>query len=148
MRRILVTLVALALLGGPAFAATQAQMEQNKKTVEALYDAAFNKKDMKLAETYMGPYYKQHNPFAKDGAAGLAGFVDYLKAKDPSFRIQILRVFADGDYVITHVWSHDDANPRGGMAMDIFRLENGKVVEHWDVNQQIPAKSMNDNGMK
>ena len=148
MRKLLSTMAVLALLAGPALAATPEQMEANKKTVAALYDAAFNKKDMELARTFMGPHYKQHNPMAKDDIEGLAGFVAFLKEKNPSYQIQILRIFADGDYVIAHVWGHSDSNPRGTIAMDIFRLENGKVVEHWDSVQQIPEKAMNDNGMK
>lgn len=148
MRRIVYAFIALMLLAAPAVAATAEQMEQNKKTVAALYDAAFNKKDMDLARTYMGATYKQHNPMAKDGPEGLAGFVGYLKAKAPNFQIQILRIFADGDYVITHVWSHNGPDDRGSIAMDIFRLDNGKVVEHWDSVQPIPEKAMNENGMK
>ncbi len=141
-------LLALLLLSAPAFAASQEQMDANKKTVWALYDAAFNKKDMALARTYMGPHYKQHNPMAKDDVEGLAGFVAYLKAKSPDFKVELLREFADGDYVITHVWGHNGPNDRGFIAMDIFRLENGKVVEHWDSVQPIPEKTMNGNGMK
>jgi predicted SnoaL-like aldol condensation-catalyzing enzyme len=148
MKRIVFAVAASLLAAAPAFAATQAEMDQNKQTVAALYDAAFNKKDMALARTYMGPYYKQHNPMAADGPEGLAGFVGYLKDKDPDFHIQILRIFADGDYVMTHVWTQNNANDRGTIAMDIFRLENGKVVEHWDSVQPIPEKANNSNGMK
>lgn len=142
------SVLALLLLSAPAFAADQEQMDANKKTVWALYDAAFNKKDMALARTYMGPHYKQHNPMAKDDVEGLAGFVAYLKAKSPDFKVELLREFADGDYVITHVWGHNGPTDRGFIAMDIFRLENGKVVEHWDSVQPIPEKAMNPNGMK
>lgn len=142
------SVLALLLLSAPAFAAGQEQMDANKKTVWALYDAAFNKKDMALARTYMGPHYKQHNPMAKDDVEGLAGFVAYLKAKSPDFKVELLREFADGDYVITHVWGHNGPTDRGFIAMDIFRLENGKVVEHWDSVQPIPEKAMNTNGMK
>ena len=148
MQRFVYAFIAMMLLAAPAFAATAEQMEQNKKTVTALYDAAFNKKDADLARTYMGATYKQHNPMAKDGPEGLAAFVHYLKAKVPDFQIQILRIFADGDYVMTHVWSHNGPDDRGSIAMDIFRMEDGKVVEHWDSVQGIPEKSMNDNGMK
>jgi predicted SnoaL-like aldol condensation-catalyzing enzyme len=147
MIRIL-SLMLLLTLALPARAATAEQMEANKKTVWALYDAAFNKKDMALARTYLGPHYKQHNPMAKDDVAGLAGFVAFLKAKSPNFQVELLREFADGDYVITHVWGHNGSNGRGFIAMDIFRLENGKVVEHWDSVQPIPEKAMNSNGMK
>lgn len=148
MGRLIALALVLGLLSGPAFAASQEQMEANKKTVWSLYDAAFNKKDMDLARTFMGPHYKQHNPMAKDDVAGLAGFVAYLKAKSPDFRVELLREFADGDYVITHVWGHNGPSDRGFIAMDIFRLEDGKVVEHWDSVQPIPEKAMNPNGMK
>lgn len=148
MHRILMALVVLGLLSGPALAASQEQMEANKKTVWSLYDAAFNKKDMDLARTFMGPHYKQHNPMAKDDIEGLAGFVAFLKSKSPDFKVELLREFADGDYVITHVWGHNVPPDRGFIAMDIFRLENGKVVEHWDSVQPIPEKAMNTNGMK
>jgi len=148
MKRILAAVATTALLVAPALAATPEQMEANKKTVWSLYDAAFNKKDMALARTFMGPHYKQHNPMAKDDIEGLAGFVAFLKDKNPSFQVELLREFADGDYVIAHVWGHSDSNPRGTIAMDIFRLENGKVVEHWDSVQAIPEKAMNENGMK
>ena len=148
MARLISLVLLLGLLSAPAFAASQEQMEANKKTVWSLYDAAFNKKDMDLARTFMGPHYKQHNPMAKDDIAGLAGFVAYLKAKSPDFRCELLREFADGDYVITHVWGHNGASDRGFIAMDIFRLEDGKVVEHWDSVQPIPEKAMNTNGMK
>jgi len=148
MIRILSLMLLLTFAALPARAATAEQMEANKKTVWALYDAAFNKKDMTLARTYLGPHYKQHNPMAKDDIAGLAGFVAFLKEKSPDFRVVLLREFADGDYVVTHVWGHNGPNDRGSIAMDIFRLENGKVVEHWDSVQPIPAKAMNDNTMK
>jgi predicted SnoaL-like aldol condensation-catalyzing enzyme len=149
MRRIVMALIVLGLLAGPALATSPEQMEANKKNVAAFYNAFFNKKDLALAKSYTGAYYKQHNPFAKDGIEGVAGFIAYMKEKMPDFRIQILRIYADGDYVITHVWTHNGPADRGGMAMDIFRMDsNGKVVEHWDVNQPIPEKSMNDNGMK
>ncbi|HXE16822.1 MAG TPA: nuclear transport factor 2 family protein [Stellaceae bacterium] len=148
MIRILSALLLLGFTASPALAATQEQMEANKKTVWSLYDAAFNKKDMALARTFMGPHYKQHNPMAKDDIEGLAGFVAYLKSKSPDFKVELLREFADGDYVITHVWGHNGPNDRGFIAMDIFRLDNGKVVEHWDSVQPIPEKTMNANGMK
>jgi len=148
MIRILSALLLLGFAASPALAATQEQMEANKKTVWSLYDAAFNKKDMALARTFMGPHYKQHNPMAKDDIEGLAGFVAYLKSKSPDFKVELLREFADGDYVITHVWGHNGPNDRGFIAMDIFRLDNGKVVEHWDSVQPIPEKTMNANGMK
>jgi predicted SnoaL-like aldol condensation-catalyzing enzyme len=56
-------------------------------------------------------------------------------------------VFADGDYVILHVHAVREPGTRGNAIVDIFRLEDGKIVEHWDVVQPIPEKAANANGM-
>ena len=130
-----------------ALAADAAQMEQNKKTVAALYDAALNKKDFDEASKYLGSRYTQHNPTAKDGPEGLKGFIAFLKEKFPNNRSEIKRIFADGDYVIVHVHAVREPGTRGNAIVDIFKLEDGKVVEHWDVVQPIPETAQNSNGM-
>ena len=141
-------LPALALLvAHPALAADAAQMEANKKTIAAFYDAVLNQKDFDAASKYLGPRYTQHNPSAADGPEGLKGFVAFLKDKFPNNRSEIKRMFADGDYVIVHVHAVREPGTRGNAIIDIFKLENGKVVEHWDVVQPIPEKAANDNGM-
>jgi predicted SnoaL-like aldol condensation-catalyzing enzyme len=140
-------LVALSFSGNAARAADAAQMEANKKTVVAFYEAAINQKDFDAASKYLGPRYTQHNPTAPDGPAGLKGFLVFLKDKFPSAKSEIKRVFADGDYVILHVHAVREPGTRGNAIIDIFKLESGKVVEHWDVAQPIPEKAANDNGM-
>lgn len=119
----------------------------NKRLVVAFYDAAINKKDYDLAVTYLGPQYTQHNPTAGDGAAGLKGFIEFLKAKFPTQHGDIRQIIAEGDLVALHVHSTRGDGTPGRAIVDIFRLANGKVVEHWDVIQDIPEKSANDNGM-
>ncbi len=141
------TLIAAFAVAPAARAADAAQMEQNKKTVAALYEAALNKKDFAEASKYLGPKYIQHNPVAADGPEGLKGFINFLKAKFPNNKSEIKRIFADGDYVIVHVHAVREPGTRGNAIIDIFRLENGKVVEHWDAVQPIPEKSANNNGM-
>jgi predicted SnoaL-like aldol condensation-catalyzing enzyme len=135
------------LRSAPAIAADSTQMEANKKTVAALYDAALNKKDFEEASKYLGPRYTQHNPTAKDGPEGLKGYIGFLRDKYPDSKSEITRIFADGDYVIMHVHAVREPGTRGLAIMDIFKLENGKVVEHWDVVQPIPETVQNDNGM-
>ena len=95
----------------------------------------------------MGPKYTQHNPNAADGATGLQAFLQFLRTRYPNSHSEIKRVFADGDYVVLHVHAVREPGTRGSAIVDIFRLENGKVVEHWDVNQEIPEKAANTNGM-
>jgi predicted SnoaL-like aldol condensation-catalyzing enzyme len=137
---------AFAVPAGAA-APTAAQLEGNKKTAIAFYEAAINQKNYDAAVKYLGAHYKQHNPTAADGAEGLKGFIDFLKSKYPNQKGEIKRVIAEGDLVVLHVHSTRGDNTPGRAIVDIFRLENGKVVEHWDVIQDIPEKPANNNGM-
>jgi len=121
--------------------------DRNKENVIAFYNAAINDKDFAAASKYMGDKYIQHNPLAADGPEGLKSFLDFAKVNLSTFKVEIKSAFADGDYVILHVHAKRNPEDRGSAVMDIFRLENGKVVEHWDVIQAIPETSANDNTM-
>ena len=146
------TKIALCLAGALMFAASTAQAadpqeEANKKVVLDFYEKAINQKNFEAAAVHFGPRYTQHNPGAADGPDGLKGFIAFLKDKFPNNRSEIKRIFADGDYVIVHVHAVREPGTRGNAIIDIFKLENGKVVEHWDVVQPIPEKPANTNGM-
>jgi predicted SnoaL-like aldol condensation-catalyzing enzyme len=130
-----------------AFAADAKQMEANKKAVVEFYDAAINQKNFEAASKFLGPRYTQHNPRAADGPEGLKGFLAFLRDKFPDYHSDIKRVFADGDYVILHVHNIPTPGSRGNAIIDIFKLENGKIVEHWDVRQEIPEQAANSNTM-
>jgi predicted SnoaL-like aldol condensation-catalyzing enzyme len=122
-------------------------LEENRQTVLQFYDLAINQKDYDAAEKFMGPHYIQHNPMAKDGKAGLKSFIEYLRKSQPDYHSEIVRSFVDGDYVILHVLNTPATGAPGKAIVDIFRLEDGKVVEHWDVIQSIPENPANDNSM-
>ena len=147
VRPLLAAAFSLLIASPAALAADARQMEENKKIVAAFYDAAVNQKDFEKASQYLGARYTQHNPLAADGREGFKGFITFLKDKFPNNRSEIKRIFADGDYVIVHVHAVREPGTRGNAIIDIFRLENGKVVEHWDVVQPIPEKPANNNGM-
>jgi predicted SnoaL-like aldol condensation-catalyzing enzyme len=138
---------ALVTFAPAAYAADAQQMEANKKAVVEFYDLAINKKDFEAASKFLGPRYVQHNPRAADGPEGLKAFLALLREKFPDYHSEIKRVFADGDYVIVHVHNVPTPGSRGNAIIDIFKLENGKVVEHWDVRQEIPEQSANSNTM-
>jgi predicted SnoaL-like aldol condensation-catalyzing enzyme len=141
------TLAALALVAPAARAADAPEQERNKKTVVEFYEKAINQKDFEAASKHLGPRYTQHNPNAADGPEGLRAFLQFLREKFPSARSEIKRVFAEGDYVILHVHAVREPGTRGNAIVDIFKLEQGKIVEHWDVVQPVPEKAANANGM-
>jgi len=124
-----------------------ADAETNKQAVLEFYDKALNQKDFEAAAKHFGPRYIQHNPGAPDGIEGFKAFIAMRKEKFPHAQSEIKRVFADGDHVILHVHAIREPGERGVAVVDIFRLENGKIVEHWDVVQPIPEKTANNNGM-
>ncbi len=146
MKHVLTTL-ALILSIGAARAADPAAMEANKKTVLEFYEKGLNQKDFAAASVYFGPRYVQHNPGAPDGIEGFKSFIGFLKEKFPNSKSDIKRVFADGDFVILHVHVVREPGSLGSAIVDMFRLENGKIVEHWDVIQTIPEKMAHTNGM-
>jgi len=125
-------------------------LERNKQVVVDYYTTAFAGNPEKAVADHFGPSYIQHNPDAQDGPEAFIGFVKWLRSEYPNVQLQIKRVIAEGDLVATHAHldlEPDEADKRGRALADFFRLEDGKVVEHWDVIQDIPATSANDNGM-
>jgi len=146
MKRIVVLAAAAAALAAAPGAHAQ-QLEANKRNVVEFYNQALNEKNFDAASKYLGARYTQHNPVAADGPEGLKGFIGFLRAKFPDSRSEIKRVFAEGDYVIVHVHAVREPGTRGRAIIDIFKLDNGKIVEHWDVAQDVPEKAANANGM-
>jgi predicted SnoaL-like aldol condensation-catalyzing enzyme len=119
-------------------------LEENKRTVVEFYELAFNGKQPEQAvEKYVGSEYIQHNPQAPDGAEAFIGFVKAF----PEANVDIRRVVAEGDIVVTHSLLKFTPDDRGTVAVDLFRLQDGKVVEHWDVLQPFPEESANPHPM-
>jgi predicted SnoaL-like aldol condensation-catalyzing enzyme len=144
----LALIISLALGLHAAYAADDARLERNKKAVLDFYEKVLNKKDFYAASKHFGATYIQHNPSAADGPAGFKGFVEFLKSKFPQSRSEVKRVFAEGDYVILHVHALREPGTRGAAIVDIFRLDaDGRIVEHWDVRQDVPEKAANNNTM-
>jgi predicted SnoaL-like aldol condensation-catalyzing enzyme len=139
--------VALLATGCATVSKSASNAQQNKAAVLAFYEAGLNKKDFDAAKVYLGPTYTQHNPRAADGVDGFKAYLGYLKANTPDSHSDIVRVFTDGDFVILHVHKVVHPGERGSVIVDIFRLANGKIVEHWDVTQDVPEKTTSGNPM-
>ena len=119
-----------------------------KRDVIAFYQMMFNDgRPREAIERYAGDDYIQHNPHVASGKQGFIDYFERMEAEYPGKRVDVKRAFADGDHVILHchqIWP-------GGLeyaGIDIFRLDDtGKIVEHWDVLQEMPKTSAHDNGM-
>lgn len=119
-------------------------LEDNKRKVVEYYELAFNEHQPEQAvEKYVGSEYIQHNPQAPDGTEAFIGFVKAF----PDVHVDIRRVLAEGDIVATHSLIKFSPDDRGTVAVDLFRLEDGKIVEHWDVLQPFPEESANPHPM-
>ena len=123
-------------------------IEENKRIVVTFLDTVFNKHqvDDGIAQ-YMGAVYTQHNPGVADGVEAFRTFFRAFFIERPMASFEIKRVFCEGHYVTVHAHWKDFPEDRGQAVMDIFRVENGRVVEHWDVMQPIPEKLAHDNSM-
>lgn len=129
-------------------ASTTAANNEQAELVNAFYTQAFIDHDyQEAANTYLAENYIQHSPGAGNGKEGfvtaMQGFID----PNPELSIKTLRTYSQGDLVFLH----NEITIAPGVApissMDIFRVSNGKIVEHWDAQQQVPAESANGNTM-
>jgi len=111
--------------------------KSNKEIVLEVLKRAFIDRDPTVVEQYFGKTYKQHNPVIPDGPSAIAAMIPTLTGLtyEPGM------VAADGDLVMVH-GRYTGWGPKPMIAVDIFRVEGGKVVEHWDVMQEeVPAAS-------
>ncbi|SPL69805.1 nuclear transport factor 2 family protein [Acinetobacter stercoris] len=122
--------------------------EQNKKIVTDFYEGVFLKHQVKeYSDRYIGNEYIQHNPHVPNGKAPFVEYFSGYFKEHPEAKNVIKRAVAQGDLVFLHVHSTQTPQDRGVAIVDIFRVEHGKIVEHWDVQQEIPEQSANTNTM-
>ena len=86
-------------------------------------------------------------PMLPDGAEGIRKLTEILRARAPNMHVDIKHIFAVDDFVIIHSHSVSDPAKPGRAIADFYRMKDGLIAEHWDVIQDIPEHSANDNGM-
>lgn len=123
----------------------QKQIESNKKLVADFYQELFGDKEVNAIDKYIGETYIQHNPSVADGKEALKQAVTQWFKGAPKEKIDIQHLSAEGSLVYIHTKSK--RGPATVSTIDIFRFEKGKIVEHWDVSQEVPEKSANSHPM-
>ena len=119
-----------------------------KSIVLDFFKTAFIDRDpVTAADRYLGTTYTQHNPGIPDGPEVFKQFIPKWLSTVPQLSFDIRRVIAEGDLVVLHYHMKSSPHDRGTAIVDIFRVENGRVVEHWDVLQPVPAEAANKNTM-
>ncbi len=111
---------------------TQSTQERNKTLVLQAFDLLFNKRDYAAAEKYWSPRYIQHSAHIAPGRDGLFTFI---KSIPPTLKYEPGTIVAEGDFVIVHGRFSGFGAPVNWIAADIVRIQNGILVEHWDVIQ-------------
>jgi predicted SnoaL-like aldol condensation-catalyzing enzyme len=132
----------------PAFAARNiVEEERNRAFVVDFYERVFNKHDLKAAEDIIAENYIQHNPHFPTGRAAFIEILTMRFKQNPEAHARIVRSAVDGDLVYLHTHSLAQPGDRGRAIVNIFRVADGKIIEHWDVVEPVPEKAENDNTM-
>jgi predicted SnoaL-like aldol condensation-catalyzing enzyme len=123
-------------------------LDHNKQTVINFITQSFNAKQPAAAvAAYVGAEYIQHDPQSPDGAAAFVQMATGFAGQFPQLNIDIKRVIAEGDLVAAHILINMAPEIPGMAGVEIYRLDGGKIVEHWNVLQPVPEQAANDNTM-
>jgi predicted SnoaL-like aldol condensation-catalyzing enzyme len=127
----------------------QAWGSTNKEIVTKFYTEAFINGNTDKAVTLLHKDYKQHNPKVKTGKIG---FINAFKSFDTSvYNFEIKRAISEGDLVVLHIHVQNKIKKNdkdfGRAVIDIFRVNNGLITEHWDVGQKVPEITAHKNTM-
>ncbi len=120
--------------------------EANLKLVLAMFEQVLNPMDSSAVDRFIAADYIQHNQIAEPGREGLKRFLDTIRAETPEAVHEVKRAFVDGDHVTVHYHVRRWPGDEGWAVIDIFRLEDGLIAEHWDVMQDVVPGGSNSLG--
>ena len=121
--------------------------EINRAMVEDFANIFYDKKNVREAfMKYVTEDYIQHNPGLPDGREAAIEMLE-PKFSSPLSTFSVKRILVDGDLAAIHLHGKMSPDHPGGAVVDIFRIKDKKIVEHWDVLQAIPTESVNPHPM-
>lgn len=121
--------------------------EKNLQHVLAMFHNVLVPLDSSQVDHYISPDYIQHSQMAAPGVESLKTFLDDRHLDNLDSEQHLKRAFVDGDHVILHYHVIRFKGDSGFAVIDIFRLENGLIIEHWDSVQEVPTNPINTNSM-
>ena len=122
-----------------------AQEQANLQLVLDMFAHVLNPMDSSAVERFIAPGYVQHSQLAPPGRDALKAFLDMIKAETPDAVHDVKRAFVDGDHVTVHYHVRRFPGDLGWAVIDIFRVEDGLIAEHWDVMQDVVEGGPNPN---
>ena len=117
---------------------------RNKTFVLEAFDTLFNQRDYAAAQRFWSPDYIQHSAHIEPGRDGL---FDLIKASPAEMRYENGLIIASGDYVMLHGRFSNTGLPANWIAVDIVRLQDGLLAEHWDVLQDEATAEESKSGL-
>ena len=124
-----------------------AEEQANLDFVLAMFEQVLNPMNSGAVERFIHADYIQHNQLAEPGREGLKRFLDMIREQTPQAVHDVKRAFVDGDHVTVHYHVRRWPGDAGWAVIDIFRIQDGLIAEHWDVMQDVVEGGPNPNGM-
>ncbi|HEU0292231.1 MAG TPA: ester cyclase [Anaerolineales bacterium] len=121
--------------------------DSNKAAAIAFLELASSGKVSDAYSKFVGAEFKHHNPFFEGSVESLRAGMEENARQNPDKVLEVKRAIAEGDFVAVHSYVKQNPGDRGGSVVHIFRFENGRIVELWDIGQPVPEKSPNSHGM-
>jgi predicted SnoaL-like aldol condensation-catalyzing enzyme len=120
---------------------------KNRALIISLYYNFYNNHDVNYVNQVMLESYIQHDPNLATGRTAFVTYFQSVFSQYPQFRSEIVRIAAEGDLVFVHGHQTTSSSDLGVDAVDIYRIQDGQIAEHWDATENVPATSANNNGI-
>jgi predicted SnoaL-like aldol condensation-catalyzing enzyme len=121
--------------------------DSNKDIAVSFLEMASSGNVSEAYAKFVGAGFKHHNPFFEGSAESLQAGMEQNARQNPNKVLEVKRAIADGEFVVVHSHVRQKPEDLGAALAHIFRFENGKIMELWDIGQPVPEKSPNQHGM-